>query len=403
MRCFVAKDSLPEETRTAVTPDSVRKLVALGLGVEVQPGLGLPSGHTDAAYTAAGASLAPDVTTARSQADLLLGVNAPTLEQIAQVKPRSVWISQLDPHREPELLRALAERGVSALALELIPRSTLAQKMDVVSSQANLAGYVGVLLAATASPSIFPMMTTPAGTLAPARVLVVGAGVAGLQAIATARRLGARVEAFDTRAAVEEQIRSLGAKFVKIDLGATSATKDGYATALSAEQLELQRQGLAKVCAQVDAIVTTAKVFGKDAPRIITDDMVAQMRPGSVIVDLAADRGGNVSVTEPGKTIRTASGVTVIGELFVERRVAAAASQMFASNVASFLEVFIKAGVCTLDVGSEIVERCLVTHEGTQRFVAGASPAAPANAAATSASSVTATAASDLGPVTSGA
>ncbi len=368
MRCFVGKEPLLEETRTPITPDSARKLIALGLDVRVQAGVGLASGHTDEAYAAVGAMVVDDAVAAQRSADLHLAIGSPKVDDIERFKPGSVWVSQLDPHRQPHTLRALADRSVSALALELIPRSTLAQKMDVVSSQANLAGYVGVLLAAASSPNVLPMMTTPAGTISPARVLVVGAGVAGLQAIATARRLGARVEAFDTRPAAEEQVRSLGAKFVKLDLGATGSTKDGYATALTEAQLQLQRRGLAKLCANMDVIVTTAKVFGKDAPRIITEEMVAAMRPGSVIVDLAADRGGNVSATVPGKTVRTAGGVNVVGELFVERRSAAAASQMFASNVASFVEQFVRGGTTVLDLGNEIIERCLVTHDGEVRF-----------------------------------
>jgi NAD(P) transhydrogenase subunit alpha len=249
----------------------------------------------------------------------------------------------------------------------MLPRTTLAQKMDVLSSQANLAGYAAVLAGANALRVILPMMMTPAGTIHPARVFVIGVGVAGLQAIATAKRLGARVEAFDTRPVVEEQVRSLGAKSVKIDLGGESGqTAQGYAKELTPEQLQRQRAGMAKVCAQADLVITTAKLFGRRAPVVVTADMVAGMRAGSVIVDLAAEAGGNVEGTRPGEDVTTANGVTIIGRACLEGRVAQHASQVYATNVANFVEHFWDAEKKTLrvDPADEIQKACLLTHDG---------------------------------------
>jgi NAD(P) transhydrogenase subunit alpha len=281
------------------------------------------------------------------------------------VKPGCVHVSFLDPFQETELLSKLAARGVSAVSLEMFPRITRAQKMDALTSQANLAGYVAVILGAEYAGKIFPMMMTAAGTISPARVLVIGAGVAGLQAIATARRLGARVEAFDTRQVVEEQVRSLGARFVKIDIGEIGQTKDGYARPLTEEQLRKQREGLKKVCAESDVVITTAQVFGRKAPMIVTGEMVAAMRPGSVIVDLAIENGGNVEGAVLGQAIER-NGVKIIGFPNLAGRVPVHASQVYSTNLVNFIEEFWDkpARQFVLQLEDEIIKGCLVTHAG---------------------------------------
>src|SRR5690606_2193818 len=252
----------------------------------------------------------------------------------------AVHLSFLDPFNETALLQQLAAAKARAVSLEMVPRTTLAQKMDALSSQANLAGYAAVVQATARLGRILPMMMTPAGTIMPARVFVVGAGVAGLQAIATAKRLGARVEAFDTRPVVEEQVKSLGAKFLKIDLGGTGQTAGGYATALTPEQIAKQQAGMTKACAQADIVITTAKLFGRKAPRLITADMLAAMQPGSVVVDLAIDTGGNVEGSIPGQDVVTANGVIVLGQANLEGTVAHHASQVYAANLAAWITHF---------------------------------------------------------------
>jgi NAD(P) transhydrogenase subunit alpha len=271
----------------------------------------------------------------------------------------------LDPFNERELIEMFVAQKVSAISMEMIPRITRAQKMDVLSSQANLAGYVSVILAAERLDKIFPMMMTPAGTISPAKVFVVGVGVAGLQAIATAKRLGARVEAFDTRPVVEEQVKSLGARFVKIDLGETGQTKDGYAKALTEEQLQKQREGMAKVCAASDVVITTAQLFGRKSPRIITEDMVHGMQKGSVIVDLAVEGGGNVAGSQIDKEVDV-DGVLIIGLGNLPARVAVHASQMFSSNLYNLVEEFwnVEEKKLTLNFDDEIIQGCVVTHQG---------------------------------------
>ncbi len=361
----VPKEIQPGERRAALTPSGAEKLVKLGAAVAVEPGCGLSAGHADAEYQAAGAALAKSRESLLSEADVVLRLNPPPLVEIPLLKKGAIHISFLDPFNQRPLLEALAGAGISALCMELIPRSTRAQKMDALSSQANLAGYVAVILAADHLGKIFPMMTTPAGTIAPVRVFVIGAGVAGLQAIATAKRLGARVEAFDTRPVVEEQVRSLGARFVRVDLGETGQTKDGYAKALTEEQLARQREAMAKVCAQSDAVVTTAQVFGRRAPRIVTADMVAAMKPGSVIVDMAVDSGGNVEGSRLEEIV-DANGVKIIGYANLARRVPTAASQVYSSNLVSMIGEFWNkdSKSMALDLKDEIVQACLVAHGG---------------------------------------
>jgi H+-translocating NAD(P) transhydrogenase subunit alpha len=297
MRFLVPKETHPLETRVALVPAAVAKLVKLGARVTVEASAGAAAGHLDVEYQAAGAEIFSDRPTAIGEADFVLRVNPAPADEIRMQKRGSLASGLMDPFGARERMEAYATADVTALCSELIPRTTLAQKMDVLSSQANLAGYVAVVTAAGQLDSIMPMMMTPAGTISPAKAFIIGVGVAGLQAIATARRLGARVEAFDTRPVVEEQVKSLGAKFVKIDIGETGQTGQGYAKDLTPEQVRIQRDGMAKVCASSDIVITTAKVFGRKSPILVTGEMISGMRPGSIIVDLAAEGGGNVEGT----------------------------------------------------------------------------------------------------------
>jgi H+-translocating NAD(P) transhydrogenase subunit alpha len=293
-------------------------------------------------------------------------VGAPVAEEIGEMKRGCLHVSFLNPFSRKDLLRVFADAGVNAVSMEMMPRTTLAQKMDAISSQANLAGYYAIITAAERLNRILPMMMTPAGTISPAKVFVIGVGVAGLQAIATAKRLGARVEAFDTRPVVEEQVRSLGAKFVKIDLGETGQTEQGYAKELTPEQIELQRQGMAKVCAQSDIVVTTAKLFGRPAPTLVTREMVAGMKRGSIIVDLAAETGGNVEGSEPDREVVTANGVRIVGIAKLEACLPGHATQVYAANLANFVEHFWdgEAKAFSYRLDDEILKGCLLTHDG---------------------------------------
>ncbi len=300
-----------------------------------------------------------------SSGDMVLRVRKPSTEEVALLKKGAIQISYLDPYNEHELVDSLAAQGVTAISMEMIPRTTRAQKMDALSSQANLAGYVMVLLAASKLDRILPMMMTPAGTLSPAKVFVIGAGVAGLQAIATAKRLGARVEAFDTRPVVAEQVQSLGGKFVEIDLGETGQTKDGYAQALTPEQLELQRLGMKDVISESDIVITTAQLFGRPAPRIITADMVAAMKNGGVIVDMAVDSGGNVEGSKPDETVEI-DGVSIIGMANLPSQVSSDASQMYSSNLYNLVSEYWDEENKTfnLDLEDDILKGCVITHDG---------------------------------------
>ncbi len=368
MQVFCPKESKPE-TRASVDPDSVKKLTGLGLKVVVESGIGLCSDHDDARYESAGAEVTSDRTAAMQEADAVFRVSSPEVEEIASLKKGCLHVSFLNPFARKDLLKAFAEAGVNAVSMEMMPRTTLAQKMDAISSQANLAGYFAVIRAAERMNSILPMMMTPAGTISPAKVFIIGVGVAGLQAIATAKRLGARVEAFDTRPVVEEQVRSLGAKFVKIDLGETGQTDQGYAKELTPEQLELQRKGMAKVCAQSDIVITTAKLFGRPAPTVVTRDMVAGMKRGSVIVDLAAETGGNVEGTVADEEVFTDNGVLIIGTAKLETCLPRHATQVYSANVANFLEHFWdKEGKAfNYNLEDEILGGCMMTYDGMIR------------------------------------
>jgi len=353
------------ERRTALIPDSVKKLVNAGLEVMIESGCGEQSGFSDQEYIEAGATVGSNRDEVLSSGDLVLRVRKPTADEVGKLKSGAIHISYLDPYNEAELIDSLAAQNISAISMEMIPRTTRAQKMDALSSQANLAGYVMVLLAANKLDGILPMMMTPAGTISPARVFVIGAGVAGLQAIATAKRLGARVEAFDTRPVVAEQVHSLGAKFVEIDLGETGQTKDGYANELTAEQLEMQREGMKNVISHSDIVITTAQLFGRPAPQIVSGDMVAAMKPGSVIVDMAVDSGGNVEGSRPDEEVDI-NGVTIIGVSNLPALVAKNASQMYSANLFNLVSEYWDAEekVFNLDQEDDIVKGCLITHSG---------------------------------------
>lgn len=363
---YVPRESGAHESRVALIPADVRKLADAGWEIHVEKGAGTSAGFSDAEYSAAGAKISDAAFS--KEADFVVCVNKPSLEDAKSRKDGSFHLSLLDPFNEKELIRAFAGAGVTAASFEMIPRSTIAQKMDVLSSQANLAGYYAVLKAATTINKIVPMMMTPAGTISPLKFFIVGVGVAGLQAIATAKRLGARVEAFDTRPVVEEQVKSLGAKFVKIDLGETGQTEQGYAKELTPEQIEKQRKGMEKVCAGADVVITTAKLFARRAPLIITEKMVAAMKPGSVIVDLAVESGGNVAGSKYGETVLTPNGVKIIGTPHFESDVSGTASQMYSANVRNFIEHFSQGeGGFKADLGDPIMNGCVVCAGGEIR------------------------------------
>ncbi len=361
----VLKETHPGENRVAVIPDTVKKLVKLGAELTVEAGLGQGSGFADSEYADAGATVASGRNDILSQSDIILRIRKPEADDAGKLKQGCIHISYLDPFNEGALVDSLAQNGVSAISMEMIPRTTLSQKMDALSSQANLAGYVAVMMAANSLDRLLPMMMTPAGTIKPAKVFVIGAGVAGLQAIATAKRLGARVTAFDTRPVVAEQVRSVGAKFLEIDLGETGETKDGYARELTAEQIEMQRQGQKAAIAESDIVITTAQVFGRKAPVLVTHDMVEAMQPGSVIVDMAAETGGNVEGSVAGQEA-VVNGVTIIGQGNWPNFVSRDASQMYSSNLLNMVsEYWDKENKSfILDQENEIIKGCLITHGG---------------------------------------
>jgi NAD(P) transhydrogenase subunit alpha len=346
-------------------PEYISRLVKAGAQMRVESGAGLSLNISGEAYTAAGASVVTDRKSLLEGADLVLSVRAISPEEVSVLKPDSICISLMDPFNQRTLVETFRDRRASAISLEMIPRLTRAQKMDVLSSQANLAGYVAVVLAAERLSKIFPMMMTAAGTISPARVFVVGVGVAGLQAIATAKRLGARVEAFDTRPEVEEQVKSLAARFLKIDLGETGRTEQGYAKALTEDQLAMQREAMTKVCAVSDVVITTAQVFGRRAPLIITEEMVRAMPKGSVVVDGAVESGGNVAGSRPDEEVDV-DGVLVIGLSNLPGRVALHASQMFSANVfnliISYWDPEQRRFLISFD--DEIIRGCVITHQG---------------------------------------
>jgi NAD(P) transhydrogenase subunit alpha len=353
------------ELRVAMLPQNVDKLVKKGAMIIIQSGLGAALGISDEDYKKAGASIEKNRKSLLASGDIILRLRKPDVKEIPTLKKGSIHVSYLDPFNEPTLLAALAKQNISALSMEMIPRSTRAQKMDALSSQASLAGYTAVILAADNIYKIFPMMMTPAGTLQPSKVFIIGAGVAGLQAIATAKRLGAKVDAFDTRPIAKNDVLSLGAKFVEIDLGETGQTAQGYAKALTEEQLKKQRDIMKQYCANADIVITTAQVFGRKAPVIVTNEMIGAMKPGSVVVDLAIETGGNVEGAVLGKTIDK-NGVKIIGLANMPARVAMNASQMYANNLTNLLDEFWnkEKKEFELKLDDDIIKGCLITHGG---------------------------------------
>ncbi len=368
MNVMVLGELGTSEPRVPLMPGDAAKLVELGAVLQVEAGLGAGIGYADEAYKDAGATVSSDRQALLREADLVLRLGKPSSEDVTLMKKGCIHVSYLDPFNETGLVKELQAAGISTISMEMIPRTTLAQKMDALSSQANLGGYVAVILAAERMNRIFPMMMTPSGTIPPAKVFIIGAGVAGLQALATAKRLGARVEAFDTRPVVAEQVESLGARFVKVDLGETGQTKDGYARELTPEQLEKQRQVMAKHAAGADVVITTAQLFGRPAPRILTAEMVQAMKPGSIVIDMAVETGGNVEGSVLGEEVDV-DGVCIIGLSNLPGHVAADASLMYSSNLFNLVEHFwdTEAKALQLKTEDEIMDGCLVVHDGAIR------------------------------------
>ncbi len=360
---LVCRETDPRETRVALIPDDIKKLIGMGFSCKVVRGAGEKSGFSDAAYEKAGAVLI-DSESQGYDSEIVLRILKP--ESAAGLRPDTLHLSYLDPFNEKALLKEFAEKGIMAVSLEMIPRTTLAQKMDVQSSQTSLAGYVAVVNAAARLPKILPMMVTPSGTINPARVFIIGVGVAGLQAIATAKRLGARVDAFDTRPVVEEQVKSLGASFVKIDLGEMGQTDQGYAKELTPEQIKKQQEAQAKVCERSNIVITTAKVFGRKAPRLIGKDVIDRMQSGSVIVDMAVSTGGNVEGSKLFEEVVTENGVVILSGDYLERQVPFDASKMLSGNFTAFLTHFYhkEQGELVVSLEDEIMRGCLLTQGG---------------------------------------
>jgi NAD(P) transhydrogenase subunit alpha len=366
----VPAETYPDELRVSLVPAAVPLLTKAGLTVLVERGAGVKAGFTDASYEEQGASIVADRERLFSSADTLLlmhgsdGDRDDALDDLARLRSGHTVIGLLNPLGAPQAALPFAERGVTAFALELLPRISRAQSMDALTSQATIAGYKAVLLASGALPKMFPMMITAAGTITPARVLVIGAGVAGLQAIATARRLGAVVQAYDVRPAVKEQVESLGARFVELGIESAQAEgAGGYAQAMGEEFYRRQREMMTQVVGDSDVVITTAAVPGSRAPILVTKEMVEQMRLGSVIVDLAAEGGGNCELTQPGETV-SVHGVTVMGPINLASTVPYHASQMYARNVTAFLQNLVKDGEMRVNLDDQIIRDTLLTREG---------------------------------------
>ncbi|HEY9289219.1 MAG TPA: Re/Si-specific NAD(P)(+) transhydrogenase subunit alpha [Candidatus Dormibacteraeota bacterium] len=361
MRAGVVKETAPGERRVALVPDTVGKLAAAKIDVSIQAGAGNEAFYQDEAYQKAGATIVPDARRVLD-ADAVLKVQPPSADEVAALKPGAILISFLQPSANPDTVKALAKRKVTAFSLELVPRISRAQSMDALSSQAGVSGYKAVVIAANRLGKFFPLLITAAGTVTPARVLVLGAGVAGLQAIATARRLGAVVEAYDVRPAVKDEVKSLGATFVELPLQAQEG-QGGYAAQQSEEFLRRQRELIGDHVASSDVVITTAAVPGRRAPILVTRDMVERMRPGSVIVDLAAETGGNVDATKAGEVI-TLNGVILDGTKNLPSTMPVHASQLFSRNVSTLLLSLVKDGQPNIDFSDEIVKGCCLTTNG---------------------------------------
>ena len=363
-KILVCRETDERETRVSLIPDDIKRLISMGYEVKVTRGAGEKSGFNDEAYEKAGAVLVSSNEAGYEGSEIILRIMKP--ESAAGIPSGALHLSYLDPFNEKELLNDFAKSGVQAVSLEMIPRTTLAQKMDVQSSQTSLAGYTAVVNAAAKLPKILPMMVTPSGTIQPARVFIIGVGVAGLQAIATAKRLGARVDAFDTRPVVEEQVKSLGASFVKIDLGEMGQTDQGYAKELTPEQIAKQQEAQAKVCERSDIVITTAKVFGRKAPRLIGKDVLDRMKKGAIVVDMAVSTGGNVEGSKLFEDVVTENGVTIMCGDMLERQVPYDASKMLSGNFYAFLTHFYnkESKELVVNLEDEIMRGCLLTQGG---------------------------------------
>lgn len=366
MKVAVLAETRPDERRVAIVPATLRDLGKVGVEVTVESGAGAAAGFSDPVYEEGGATVAADAATALAGAGAVLKVQPPTQEELARLPRDAVLVSLLNPLGDPEAVKRLADTGITAFALELIPRTTRAQSMDVLSSQATVAGYKAVLMGADHLPRLLPMLMTAAGTLRPGRALVLGAGVAGLQAIATARRLGAEVEAFDVRPAVKEQVESLGATFLETEHEVTADGEGGYAGELSEDQHQRELELIGTHIESADLVVTTARIPGRPAPLLVTEEMLDRMKPGSVIVDLAAETGGNCAASRPGETVSHGQ-VTVLGPVNLPASLPFHASQMFSKNVATFLKELLREGELVVDLDNDVVGPTCLTHDGQVR------------------------------------
>jgi NAD(P) transhydrogenase subunit alpha len=383
MKIGIVTEVRSGEQRVALVPESARRLANKGVGFVVQSGAGLGAGFTDADYQAVGASIVPTREAVLADADTLVQVNVPDVESIGSLKKGAATISLLFPLVQHDVVRALRDASVTGISLDRIPRTTLAQSMDVLSSQATIAGYRAVITAASHLPKLFPLFMTAAGRIEPARVVILGAGVAGLVAIGIARRLGAVVEAYDVRAVVKEQVESLGATFIDVGVAADAATSGGYAKEVSEDFQRRANEVIATHLEKADVCITTALIPGRPAPRLVTAEMARRMRPGSVIVDLAAEQGGNCELTKPGEVVKE-GGVVVCGPTNLPSDAARDASQMFSRNVEKLILYILKDGKLDIDFGKEIVKGSVVTHDGSivDAQVAEALGEAPAAASA---------------------
>jgi NAD(P) transhydrogenase subunit alpha len=363
MKLAVPKETEPGEKRVAIVPETVKRLVKKGIEVLVESGAGEGARFPDEEYKEAGATIEHSVESLLAGSDVVVKIHRPTPAEIAKIREGAALVSPLYPLLYPDLVTTIAARKITAIAVDSIPRTTLAQMMDVLSSQSTIAGYYAVIMAAQALPKFFPMLMTAAGTIAPAKVLVLGAGVAGLQAVATAKRLGAAVEVFDVRKVVKGQVESLGAKFVEVDMAEDAETKSGYAKEVSEEYKRRQADLIHRHIAKSDVCITTALIPGQRAPILITEEMVKAMRPGSVIVDLAAEQSGNCALTEPGTEV-VRHGVAILGFLNLPSRMAVHASQMYSRNMEKLLLHLMGDSGLKIDFQDEITRGCVITHEG---------------------------------------
>ena len=371
MKIGAPSETAENEQRVALVPETVGRLRRGDHEIIIQAGAGTRAGYTDEAYIQAGATIAPEAAGVLGEAELVAKVQKPTLQEIAALKPGTILLAMLFARNDPETVQALANQKVTGLSMELVPRIARAQSMDVLSSQASIAGYKAVLIAANAQGKYFPMMMTAAGTVPPAKVLIIGAGVAGLQAIATAGRLGAVVEAYDVRAAAKDQVESLGARFIQVEGSEDAEAAGGYAREQTEEERQRAQEMLAEHVMDSDVVITTAAIPGRPAPRIVTEDMVHGMRPGAVIVDLAAETGGNCVLTKPGE-IANVNGVLIHGPLNVPGSMAHHASQLYSRNVAALLGLLLDdEGMPNLNFEDEVFDAMCVTHDGAARLGLG--------------------------------